>query len=152
MIFTLLNQMEVNLNSKFDRIVSFNGAYANNRLQYDDEFELGPIRLVSQIDRFYASWASLSMKAMRLMQKLSLHEADASISPRHKSILHFIESHPGCKSGEISAQLNIPSRSVKRLLSELEEKNLLLKQGADPGTNYTLALRLMKSRLPRLGV
>jgi len=75
----------------------------------------------------------------QLMQKLSLHETDASISPRHKSILHFIESHPGCKSGEISAQLNIPSPSVKRLLSELVEKNLLLKHGVGPGTNYTLA-------------
>ncbi len=74
----------------------------------------------------------------QLMRKISLQEADASMSPRHTAILLFVESHPSCKSGEISAQLNIPSPSVKRLLSELVEKNLLMKHGVGPGTNYTL--------------
>lgn len=74
----------------------------------------------------------------QLMQKLHLQGAIASLSPRDKAIITFIENNPGCKSGEISAQLQIPSPTVKRALSELVEKNMLEKHGIGPGTNYTV--------------
>lgn len=81
---------------------------------------------------------SLENVQQQLMQKLHLQGAIASLSPRDKSIITFIENNPGSKSGEISAQLQIPGPTVKRTLSELVEKNLLEKHGIGPGTNYTV--------------
>jgi len=74
----------------------------------------------------------------QLLQKLHLQGAIASLSPRDKSIITFVENNPGCKSGEISTQLQIPAPTVKRTLTELVEKNLLEKHGTGPGTNYTI--------------
>lgn len=71
-----------------------------------------------------------------LLQKLHLQGAIASLSPRDKAIITFVENNPGCKSGEISTRLQIPGPTVKRALSELVEKNLLERHGSGPGTNY----------------
>jgi Fic family protein len=74
----------------------------------------------------------------QLMQKLHLQGVIASLSPRDKAIITFIDNNPGCKSGEISTRMQIPGPTVKRALSELVEKKLLEKHGSGPGTNYTL--------------
>ncbi|MEX0769149.1 MAG: Fic family protein [Balneolaceae bacterium] len=73
----------------------------------------------------------------QLMDKLHTQGVEATLSPREKAIITFIEHHPGCKSGEISEQLDIPNPTVKRILSELTEKNLIERHGAGPGTNYS---------------
>jgi len=44
----------------------------------------------------------------------------------------------GCKSGEIAKKLGIPSPTVKRILPDLIEKNLIEKHGTGPGTNYSI--------------
>ncbi|MDI6403073.1 Fic family protein [Balneolaceae bacterium ANBcel3] len=74
-----------------------------------------------------------------LTDKLHMQGALASLSPREKSIITFIENRPGCKSGEISNQLNIPNPTVKRILAELVKQNLIQKHGVGPGTNYTIS-------------
>jgi len=74
----------------------------------------------------------------QLMLKLESKGVETRLSPREKSILTFIENNAGCKSGEIAKKLNIPSPTVKRILPELLEKNLIEKFGAGPGTNYSI--------------
>lgn len=74
-----------------------------------------------------------------LMNKLHTQGVMASLSPREKAILTFIENRPGCKSGEISNQLNIPNPTVKRILNNLQQQNLIQKHGVGPGTNYTIS-------------
>lgn len=55
-----------------------------------------------------------------------------------KAIITFIGNRPGCKSGDIASKLGIPSPTVKRILTELVEKNLIEKHGIGPGTNYSI--------------
>lgn len=74
----------------------------------------------------------------QLMKKLEFEGVETKLSPREKSILTFIGNNPGCKSGEIAKKLGIPSPTVKRILPELIEKNLIDRYGIGPGTNYSL--------------
>ncbi|MCK5145422.1 Fic family protein [bacterium] len=74
----------------------------------------------------------------QLMKKLETKGIETKLSPREKSILTFIENHAGCKSGEIAKKLGIPSPTVKRILPELINKNLIEKYGTGPGTNYSI--------------
>lgn len=74
----------------------------------------------------------------QLMNKLEISGIETSLSPREKSITVFIGNNPGCKSGEIAKKLGIPNPTVKRILPNLIEKNLIEKHGNGPGTNYTL--------------
>ncbi len=74
----------------------------------------------------------------QLMKKLDQQGMEARLAPREKSMITFIENHPGCKSGDIAKKLGIPSPTVKRILPDLIEKKLIEKHGSGPGTNYTV--------------
>lgn len=74
----------------------------------------------------------------QLLNKLEESGIETQLSPREKSILTFIGNYPGCKSGEIAKRLDIPSPTVKRIIPELINKNLIEKHGIGPGTNYSL--------------
>ena len=73
----------------------------------------------------------------KLMQKLDVQKSENQMSPREKMIFSFIESHPGCKSGEIAAKLQLPLPTVKRILANMVEGKFLMKYGIGVGTNYT---------------
>ncbi|HLP13924.1 MAG TPA: Fic family protein [Flavobacteriales bacterium] len=73
-----------------------------------------------------------------LMKKLVLQGAASQLAPREKKIYVFIESYPGCKSGEISEKLDIPLPTVKRILADMVLNKLLIKHGIGAGTNYTV--------------
>jgi Fic family protein len=88
-------------------------------------------------------WISFFLNALgsiqeQLMKKLVKQGIETKLSPKEKSILSFIENHAGCKSGEIAKKLAIPNPTVKRILPELLEKNLIEKHGIGPGTNYSI--------------
>ncbi|MBX9851248.1 MAG: Fic family protein [Cytophagaceae bacterium] len=72
-----------------------------------------------------------------LMKKLDVQKSEHYLSPREKMIYSFVDNHPGCKSGEIAAKLNIPLPTVKRILSEMVAGKFLMKHGTGAGTNYT---------------
>ena len=74
----------------------------------------------------------------QLLQKLESSGLQSQLSPKEKSILTFIGNHSGCKSGDIAKKLDIPNPTVKRILSNLIERNLIEKYGNGPGTNYSL--------------
>jgi uncharacterized membrane protein len=72
------------------------------------------------------------------MKKLDKQGIESRLAPREKSIITYIENHPGCKSGDIARKLGIPSPTVKRILPDLIGKNLIEKHGSGPGTNYSV--------------
>ena len=74
----------------------------------------------------------------QLMNKLETQGAEMQLSPREKSILVYIGTNPGCKSGDIAQRMGIPSPTVKRILPDLITKNLIEKHGSGPGTNYSI--------------
>ena len=88
-------------------------------------------------------WVSFFLNALlniqnQLLEKLEISGMQSHLSPKEKSIITFIGDHSGCKSGEIAKKLDIPNPTVKRILSDLIEKNLLEKHGIGPGTNYSI--------------
>lgn len=89
-----------------------------------------------------SEWVLFFFKALRkvqqqLMQKFERDGVEKQLSPREQTILTFIKTYPGCKSGEIALKLDIASLTVKRTLSDFVDKNLIEKHSAGPGTNYT---------------
>ncbi len=90
-----------------------------------------------------SEWINFFFDALRniqeqLMKKLETNGIETKLSPREKAILTFIGNNAGCKSGEIAKRLGIPSPTVKRILPELIDKNLIEKHGKGPGTNYSI--------------
>jgi len=95
-----------------------------------------PNEVINDWIRFY--FDALSNIQTQLKAKLGDEGVEQMLSPREKSILVFISDHPGCRSGQISQKLDIPSPTVKRTLSEMTSKGLIQKHGSGPGTNYSL--------------
>ena len=88
-------------------------------------------------------WSNFFFDALKniqeqLMQKLNQSGVEIQLSPREKSIITFIGNNAGCKSGDIAKKLGIPSPTVKKILPNLMEKNLIEKHGIGPGTNYSI--------------
>lgn len=72
------------------------------------------------------------------MSKLDAQGYKTKLTPREKSILVFIENYPGCKLGAIANSLGIPNPTVKRILTNLTDKNFIEKLGSGAGTNYSI--------------
>lgn len=72
----------------------------------------------------------------QLMKKLEVKGIQTKLSPKEKSILVFIENNTGTKSGDIARKLNIPNPTVKRILTNLVNQNVIEKYGIGAGTNY----------------
>jgi Fic family protein len=96
-----------------------------------------PNEEINEWIRFF--FEALSNIQSQLKAKLETDGSQQRLSPREKSILIYISDHPGSKSGEISRKLNIPSPTVKRIVTELTSKGLIEKFGSGPGTNYSIA-------------
>jgi len=87
------------------------------------------------IDFFFSALKNIQAQ---LMNKLETSGNEGSLSPREKSMITFIGNHAGCKSGEIAKKLDIPSPTVKRVLTDLVKRKLIIKHGAGSGTNYSV--------------
>ena len=70
------------------------------------------------------------------MKKLEQSGIETQLSPREKAILTIIQNYSGIKSGEIAGKLAIPNPTVKRILSDLQNKGMIEKQGSGRGTVY----------------
>jgi Fic family protein len=83
-----------------------------------------------------------------LEAKLKTRHQASNQGTKEKKLISFIENHPGCKSGEISKKLNIPLPTVKKILANLVEQKLIIKNGIGPGTHYHSETRIsLKSDL-----
>lgn len=85
------------------------------------------------IDFFLQSLLNVQYK---LEKKLELTSLEGALSPKEKMVYSYIINNPGCKSGEIAEDLNIPKPTVKRILTDFISKNLISKFGQGAGTNY----------------
>jgi Fic family protein len=74
----------------------------------------------------------------QLMNKLEQSGVETKLSPREKSVIMIISNNPGSKSSDIATKLSIPTPSVKRILVDLLEKELIEKYGVGKGTNYSI--------------
>ncbi len=88
-------------------------------------------------------WATFFLNCLyniqnQLMDKLQTKNNLSKISPREKKLYSFIESHPGCQSGEMGEKLDIPLPTVKRILMDMLKKKIIVKHGVGKGTNYTV--------------
>ena len=125
---------------KWIEYVSFEYEIENRKIEYYKVLRScqsqRPNENVSEWVIFF--FKSLKNIQSQLMQKLEKSGIETKLSPREKAIIVFIDNHPGCKSGEVAKKLNIPSPTVKRILPDLIEKNLIEKHGTGPGTNYSI--------------
>ena len=90
-----------------------------------------------------SEWGNFFFDALKniqeqLTQKLEQSGVELKLSTKVKSILTFIANNDGCKSGEIAKKLGIPSPTIKRILPDLIEKQLIEKHGTGAGTNYKI--------------
>jgi len=86
-------------------------------------------------------WINFFLNALRniqtqLMIKLEQSGIETQFSPREKAILTIIQNYSGIKSSEIADKLNIPNPTVKRILSDLQSKGMIEKQGSSRSTVY----------------
>ncbi|MDR1975048.1 MAG: Fic family protein [Bacteroidales bacterium] len=73
----------------------------------------------------------------QLLKKLKQGGMETQLSPREKAILTLIINYTGIKSGEIAERLAIPNSTVKRILADLQTKNLIEKYGNGRNTSYS---------------
>ena len=71
-----------------------------------------------------------------LLQKLQQDGVESELSPKERTVLLMIREHSGIKSGELASKLLIPNPTIKRLLSNLVQQNLIEKEGVGRGTSY----------------
>lgn len=81
---------------------------------------------------------SLLNVQFKLEHKLSLSEQHPLLSTKEKMIYAYIINHTDSKSGDIVSALNISKPTVKRVLSDLVDKQLIVKQGRGAGVTYTI--------------
>jgi Fic family protein len=91
--------------------------------------------ITNWIDFFLQSLINLQSKLQNKLDSIGL---EANLSPKEKEVLTFIGNNAGSKSGEIVKKLNISKPTLKRLLTNLIEKALILKHGKGAGTNYSI--------------
>jgi uncharacterized membrane protein len=70
--------------------------------------------------------------------KLDKNGLEKQLSPKEKLIFTIIQNRPNIQSGEISEKLAIPLPTVKRILSELINKEIIKKQGSGRNVSYTI--------------
>ncbi len=125
---------------KWIQYVSFEHEIENRKTEYYRELRHCQAQrpnenVTTWIDFFFDALTNIQKQ---LLEKLETKGTIAKLSPREKSILVFIETNPGCKSGQISEKLDIPSPTVKRILSDMVNNKLIEKFGSGPGTNYSV--------------
>ncbi len=60
------------------------------------------------------------------------------INPSQKKVLDFISLNSGCSVPEISAQLNIPAKTIERHISVLLGKGVIERRGSKKTGGYYL--------------
>lgn len=120
--------------------VSFEHEIENRKIEYYSKLRECQAQRPNEDVSSWINFFFDSIKSIQnhLLQKLGSTGSLAKLAPRDKAILTFISDHPGSKSGDIALKINIPSPTVKRILKDLVDKNLIEKFGAGPGTNYSI--------------
>jgi len=123
---------------KWIQYVSFEHEIENNKTKYYQALRncqaQRPNEDITEWVNFFLN--SLINVQLKLEEKLKLSDKTKDLSPKVKQIYRYISLHPGCRSGEISNDLNMPNPSVKKRLQELVELDLIKRHGKGRGVNY----------------
>ncbi len=88
-------------------------------------------------------WISYFMGSLltikrKIQAKINRTNINSAMSPRETTIYEYISTNAGCQSSQIAEELEIPSPTVKRMLSSLVERSIIQKHGQGRATNYTI--------------
>ena len=72
----------------------------------------------------------------KLQKKLEVASQQNTLSPKEKDVFMYINNHSNCQSKDITEALKIPKSTVKRILSDLMVKNLIVQYGKGAGISY----------------
>jgi len=98
---------------------------------------------VQRPDEDITEWITFFLESLvsiqeKLAKKLEASNVESNLSPKAKSVYIYISNNAGCKSGEVSAKLNISKPTLKRIIVDLLAKNLIEKYGQGAGVNYSI--------------
>lgn len=87
------------------------------------------------------AWVLFFLDCMKNIQhqleaKLEVQHKTRHMTARERQMYNYVANHPGCRSGEVAANLAIPLSRIKRILSAMVKSNLLFVQGSGTGTTY----------------
>jgi DNA-binding MarR family transcriptional regulator len=60
-----------------------------------------------------------------------------TLSPKEKTVYMYVSNHSNCQSKDITDSLKISKATVKRILSDLMAKNLIVQYGKGAGISYS---------------
>ena len=88
-------------------------------------------------------WVEFFLNCLKNVQALLMNKLDRSgiemqLSARENTIYQLIHNRPNIQSGEIAAKLSIPLPTVKRILADLLEKELIIRTGSGRGISYQI--------------
>jgi len=123
---------------KWIQYVSFEHEIENRKSEY---YQALRVCQAQRPNEDITIWINFFLKALRniqtqLMKKLEQSGIETQLSPREKAILTIIQNYSGIKSSEIANKLDIPNPTVKRILSDLQSKGMIEKQGNGRSTVY----------------
>ena len=73
----------------------------------------------------------------KLQKKLEAASQENTLLPKEKDVYMYISNHANCQTKNITEDLNIPKSTVKRILSDLMAKNLIVQHGKGAGVAYS---------------
>lgn len=76
----------------------------------------------------------------KIQNKIERTNIKTKMSPREKTVYEYISSNAGAQSGQIAEALEIPSPTIKRILSTMVDRSIIEKHGQGRATNYTIKL------------
>lgn len=125
---------------KWIQYVSFEHEIENNKKDYYRSLRScqaqRPNEEITDWINFYLD--SLINVQRKLAKKLELNKEELKLSPREKMIYNYISNNVGCKSSQIAQTLEIPLPTVKRMLTDLVQREIIEKYGKSSGTNYSI--------------
>jgi Fic family protein len=72
----------------------------------------------------------------KLEEKMKTPEAAENLSKTQQNILHYLELHPGSKTSQIAGKLQVAVPTVKKILMNMLDQNLIARTGAGKSTSY----------------
>lgn len=126
---------------KWIQYVSFEHEIEQNKKQYYQALRSCQAQrpqedITEWIDFFLSSLINVQIK---LQNKLDITNQENTLSPKEKSVFVYISEHLNCQSKDLTFALNIPKSTVKRILSDLIAKKIIIQNGKGAGVYYSIS-------------
>lgn len=120
--------------------VSFEGEIEQNKKKY---YQVLRSCQAQRPNEDITEWINFFMDSLiniqtKLQKKLEISSQQDMLSHKEKEVYTYISFHPNCKSRAIAETVQIPKSTLKRILSDLGAKNLILVSGRGAGVSYSI--------------